>query len=67
MAEFRIEYSIQRAKSEDDDFQEVGFGSSGSWDDIDSALYAIDSSIQRREWEITGNMPDPDSVEANNE
>lgn len=67
MSEFRIEYSIQRAKSEDDDFQEVGFGTSGSWDDIDSALHAIESNIQRREWETTGSMPDPESVEGDDE
>lgn len=57
MAEYRIEYSIQKQNSDDEDFTEIGFGSSGSWNDVDSALHAATSDIQNRNWETTPNMP----------
>jgi len=60
--EYQIEYSIQRKRSEDDDFEEVGFGSSGAYDTLDTAAHMVITGIQRREWETTGTMPDPASV-----
>lgn len=51
--DIRITFSIQRQRPQDDDFVEVGFGSSGCWDDVDSALHDLESIIQRREWETT--------------
>lgn len=59
-AEYRIEYSIQQSTDDSEqDFQEIGFGSSATWDDIDAALYAMSSDIQNRLWETTPGMPDP--------
>jgi hypothetical protein len=62
MAEYRIEYTIQR--DDGDDFRDIGFGSSGTWGGIDAALYAVETEVQRREWEIEGDMPDPSTVDA---
>ena len=62
-AEYRIEFSITRRVGDEDDFTEIGFGSSGAWERIDAALYAAESAIQRREWETTGDMPDPSTVD----
>lgn len=62
-AEFRIEYTIQRCDDESGEFYEIGFGSSGGWNGIDAALYAVDSDIQNRSWETEGDMPDPDDAE----
>lgn len=65
MTAYRIEYSIQRADDEDEqDFVEVGFGSSGTWSDVDQAAFALSSYIQNRQWETTGDMPDPDDVDS---
>jgi hypothetical protein len=63
MPEFRIEYSIQQAANEDEKFVEIGFGSSGSWSTVNSALYAVDSQVQNRQWETEPGMPDPDEVD----
>jgi hypothetical protein len=59
--EYRIEYAIQRRPSGDRgaEFVDVGFGSSGSWDDVDVALYAVQSDVQNRMWETTDGMPEP--------
>ena len=60
--EFRIEYTIQRSE-DGEEFNDIGFGSSGSWDDIDAALHSMDSDVQNRSWETTGDMPDPEDLE----
>lgn len=62
MPEYRIEFSIQRGDG-DGDFAEIGFGSSGAWDAIDDALYALQSVVQNRQWETQAGMPDPRSVD----
>jgi len=62
-AEYRIEYSIQRQLPGEDDFTEVGFGSSGAWNDVASAAYAVESDIANRNWETQAGMPDPDELE----
>lgn len=52
--EYRIKYTIQRAPIDSDEWEEVGFGSSGGWnsmDAVDAALYAVDSYVQNRQWE----------------
>lgn len=61
--EYRIEYSIQRAPADTDDFAEVGFGSSGSSGYVDDALHWIASDIQRRQWETEPGMPEPEEME----
>jgi hypothetical protein len=58
--EYRIEYVIQRKLPSDEDFVEVGFGSSGSWNSVDGALHMAESDIQNRSWETEAGMPDPD-------
>ena len=63
MSEFRIEYSIKRSE-DGEDFTEIGFGSSGAWGDVDSAVHAVTSYIQNRQWETGPGMPDPDEVDA---
>lgn len=59
---YRIDFSIQRREENDEDYTEIGFGgSTGQWS-IDAALYAVESIIQRREWESSEGMPDPEEV-----
>lgn len=60
--EYRIEYTIQ-ATNAGDDWADIGFGSSGTWDDVDSALYAVQSYVQNRIWEVEPGMPDPRDVD----
>lgn len=67
MSDYRIEYTILRADDDSDDFEEIGFGSSGTWSDVDAALYAIQSDVQNRSWETEGDMPDPSEVDTDRE
>ena len=58
MAEIEVTYSVLL------DGVEIGFGSSGHWNDIDSAVHAAHSELQRCEWERTAGMPDPKDIQA---
>lgn len=49
--EYRIEYSIQRCRESDDDFVEIGFGSSGAWSDLDQCAHILSSAVQNGKWE----------------
>lgn len=60
--EFRIEYTIQRS-DDGEEYTDIGFGSSGAWRNIDAALHAADTDIQRRSWETTAGMPEPEDAE----
>lgn len=61
---YRIEFTIQRLRDGEDDFSDVGFGSSGEWNSVDAAMHAVSSQIQNREWETEPGMPDPAGLEA---
>ncbi len=61
MTNYRIEYSIQRRRG-GEDFTEIGFGSSGHWSTVDQAAHILQSAVENREWETSGDMPDPDTV-----
>lgn len=61
---YRIEYSIQVSTDDEQTFTEVGFGSSGSWNAVNAALYAVSSDVQNRMWETEGDMPEPEEVDA---
>lgn len=62
MTEYRIEYSIQRQEEGDEDFTEIGFGSSGAWADVGMCAHMVESAVVNREWETKKGMPDPDTV-----
>lgn len=62
MSEYRIEYTITRRDDGEDDFMEVGFGSSIAWNSVNQAAYEVESAIQNREWETSPGMPEPDSL-----
>lgn len=62
MTEYRIEFTIQRRRPDDDDFTEIGFGSSGAWDGLDACTHMVDSVVTNGEWETEGEMPDPNEV-----
>lgn len=60
--EYRIEYTIQRNLG-NEDWKEVGFGSSGAWSDVDQAAHILVSDVQNRHWETEPGMPKPDELE----
>lgn len=62
-AEFRIDYTIHRRRSGENDFVEIGFGSTPAEGSVDAALYFAESAIQNREWETSGDMPDPSEAD----
>lgn len=61
--EYRIDYTITRRRPGEDDFAEIGFGSSGAWTGIDQCADMVGAAVQHREWETSDGMPDPDDVE----
>jgi len=62
--EYRIEFAIQRRLDGEEDFTEIGFGSSGAHSDLDAAVYAIESDVSNGQWETEAGQPDPDDVMA---
>ena len=64
MTEYRIEFAIQRRRATDDedDFTEIGFGSSGAWGSLDACAHMLVSAVQNGEWEKEAGMPSPDDV-----
>jgi hypothetical protein len=61
--EYRIEYAIQRRDTtRDDDFVEIGFGSSGTEDSIRGAVHMLDSAVSNGIWETEPGMPEPAEV-----
>ncbi len=60
--EYRITFAIERQQPGDDDFTEIGFGSSGAWDSLEQAVHIVSSDIQNWQWETEGDMPSPESI-----
>ena len=65
MAEFRIEFTIQRRGEDEEDFTEIGFGSSCAVVSVDLAAGEVESMVQNRMWETGPDMPDPRELTAN--
>jgi hypothetical protein len=63
-AEFRIEYTITRRLpgADEDDFTEVGFGSSGAWANVEQCAHMVVTDIQNGHWETSEGMPDPEEL-----
>ena len=62
MAEYRIEYSLQRAEEDYGEFTEIGFGSSGDWGTLGAACHMLTSAVTNYGWETEGGHPDPDEI-----
>ena len=65
--EYRITYAIEAAIVDTDEWEEIGFGSSGAWSSVDAAAYDVECQIQSRAWEVEGGMPDPRSIDGKDE
>jgi len=62
--EYRITYALEARGEDDDDFEEVGFGSSCSWDTLKECEHDIGSQIDNYGWEYTeGVHPEPEELE----
>jgi hypothetical protein len=61
--EYRIEFTVQRRRDGEEDFSDIGFGSSGTWSSVDHCAYMIETDVQHRQWETEPGMPDPDGVD----
>lgn len=59
---YRIEFTIQRRTEGDEDYTEIGFGSSSGSGGVDAALYEVQSIVQNRQWETGPGMPNPAEV-----
>lgn len=60
--EFQIDFSLQRRKEGEEDFTEIGFGSSAAWSDLDQAVHIVSSMVQNGVWETEKDMPQPEDV-----
>lgn len=60
--DYRIDFSVQRRGPGDEDFTEIGFGSSAGCGSVNSAAYAVESMVQNRIWETSPGMPEPESA-----
>lgn len=61
-SEYRIDFTITRRRDDEDDFTEIGFGSSGAWDSLDACTHWIDAGVTHGDWETVPGMPDPGDV-----
>ena len=64
MSDYRIDFTITRRQDGDDDFTEIGFGSSGAWGSPEMAAEMVAGDLQHGAWETSDGMPDPGSVMA---
>ena len=64
LTDYRIDFTITRRKPGEDDFTEIGFGSSGAWSSPEHAAEMLAGDVQNGRWETSDRMPDPDSVVA---
>lgn len=62
MTQYRIDYSITRCQPGEDDFTEIGFGSSGAWSDLNQCAHILSSEVDHGGWETSTGMPDPADV-----
>lgn len=62
--EFRIDYTILRRRAGEDDFAEIGFGSSGAWSDVAQAGHMVETDVTNGDWETSEGIPDPAEVTA---
>lgn len=62
--DYEITYSLRRRQPDDDDYTEIGFGSSGGWSSPEVCAYAVGSDIQNYRWETERGMPDPHEIRA---
>jgi len=62
--EYRIEFTIQGRGPDDEDFKDIGFGSSGAWDTPSQCSHMVGSAIDNYDWETSPDMPDPGAIKA---
>lgn len=63
--EYRIEFTITRQEDGEDDFSEIGFGSSGAWSALDQCAHIVASIIDNNTWEHDNGMPHPNEIDPN--
>jgi hypothetical protein len=64
MIQYRIEFQITGRGPDDEDFTEIGFGSTGAWGSIGQAAHILESMVAHGEWETEPGQPDPAEIMA---
>ncbi len=62
-AEYRVEFTLQRRLPDEDDFTEIGFGSSGAWESLDQCTHMVGSAVTNGEWETEPGQPEPSTID----
>ena len=62
MTDYEIVYTLRRRQPGEEDFSDIGFGTSGIWDTPDECGHMVLSDIQNCGWETEGDMPTPDEI-----
>ncbi|PBA23822.1 hypothetical protein CKJ66_26740 [Mycobacterium avium] len=55
--QYRVEYTITESEDGFETENEVGFGSSGTWDSIEQCGHIVLSDLQNETWETEGPTP----------
>ncbi len=60
--DYEIVYTLRRRLPGDEDFSEIGFGTSGMWSTPGECAHMLSSDVQNYAWEVEAGMPDPDGI-----
>lgn len=60
--DYEIVYTLRRRLPGDEDFSEIGFGTSGMWSTPGECAHMLSSDVQNYGWEVEAGMPDPDGI-----
>lgn len=60
--EYRVEYKLTRRQPGEEDFAEIGFGSSGAWHSVQFAAHIVHSDIENGTWETEPGQPAPENI-----
>ena len=52
-AEYRVDFSVLRRLPDEDDFTEIGFGSTVAEESLDQAAHMVLGALQNDEWDYT--------------
>lgn len=62
--DYEVIYTLRRRLPGEEDFSDIGFGTSGMWSSPDECAHMVTSDIQNNAWETEGDMPSPEQIQA---
>lgn len=62
MSLFRVNYTIEMRRSNQEDFEKIGFGSSTDEKFLEDAIWMAYSDLRNYNWETVEGMPTPEEI-----